>query len=60
MNNVYNFAKHCLGDAEWNAGGIPSKEKYYLRKLGWTEDSNELKDFYNALRIIWYLQMHSK
>ena len=53
---VYNFAKHCLNDPEWNAGGMPTKEEYYLKKLGWTTESDELEIFYNALRKIWRLQ----
>lgn len=54
-NTVYNFARHCLSDKEWNMGGIPTKENYYLKKLEWNIDSDELEEFYNALRIIWKL-----
>ena len=50
-NLIISFAKHCLSDPEWLAGGIPAKEKYYFWKLDWTpEDASE---FYKALGAIY-------
>ena len=42
------FIKHCMTDEEfWLAGGIPTKEKYYVDKLGLTEE--QLSVFYEAM-----------
>lgn len=48
-NTVYNFVKHCLTDDEFDCGGIPTKEKYYLKKLGWTPNDEITNRFYNAM-----------
>lgn len=50
MNTVFNFAKHCFTDSEFmDSGGIPTKEKLYLKKLGWEVESEELSRFYDAV-----------
>ena len=54
-NTILNFVKHCLTDDEFLSGGIPTKEKYYLKKLGWTEDCKECSQFYNAMYILYQL-----
>ena len=47
---ILNFVKHCLTDNEFmDAGGIPTKEKFYLKKLGWEIGSEELSRFYDAV-----------
>lgn len=48
-NTVFSFARHCMTDDEFLCGGIPTKESYYLKKLGWTEDSPETNEFYTAM-----------
>ena len=46
--DLRNFIKHCMTDDEfWLAGGIPTKEKYYINKLGLTEE--QLNVFYDAM-----------
>lgn len=52
----YSFAKHCMADFEFNHGGIPSKEKYYLYKLDLTMDHPDLAKFYEAMDILLNLQ----
>lgn len=51
-NTVKNFASHCLQDSEFLAGGIPTKEDFYCKKLGWDKDSEELSKFYEAMYIL--------
>lgn len=42
------FIKHCLEDKEfWMAGGIPTKEQYYIKKLNMTEE--QVHEFYEAM-----------
>lgn len=41
-----------MTDSEFNCGGIPTKEDYYLKKLGWDVDSEELHKFYDAMWTI--------
>ena len=42
------FIKHCLTDNEfWQAGGIPTKERYYIEKLNLTEE--QIHTFYEAM-----------
>ena len=48
-NTVWNFAKHCMSDSEFLCGGIPTKEKYYLKKLGWKADDENCCKFYEAM-----------
>ncbi len=48
-NTVWNFAKHCMSDPEFLYGGIPTKEKYYLKKLGWKEGDENCCRFYEAM-----------
>lgn len=55
-NTVYAFAKHCMEDDEFNRGGLPAKEAYYLKKLGWNRESDELAEFYKALTTIQIIQ----
>ena len=31
---VYDFAKHCMRDAEFNKGGVPKNERKYLDAIG--------------------------
>lgn len=53
---VYEFAKHCLTDKEFNRGGIPTKELYYRKKLNWRNDCLKLKLFYEAVCQLYDLQ----
>lgn len=56
MNNtLMNFVKHCMEDEEYNRGGIPTKEKMYLKKLGIEIGSEELRMFYDAMYILYEL-----
>lgn len=42
------FIKHCMEDSEfWNAVGIPTKEKYYINKLGMTQE--QISKFYECI-----------
>ena len=46
--DLRNFIKHCMTDEEfWLAGGIPTKETYYIDKLNLTDD--QLSVFYEAM-----------
>lgn len=49
MDYVSGFIKHCLADEEVRMGGIPTKEKYYFKKLGWKENDEVVERFYNAI-----------
>lgn len=56
MNNtLINFVKHCMEDEEFNRGGIPTKEKMYLKKLGIDIGSEELGMFYDAMYLLYEL-----
>lgn len=57
---VYSFMRHCLSDDEALAWGIPTKESYYLKKLGWDNDSDETEAFYTALYILLRLRQGKK
>lgn len=59
-NTVYAFVRHCLIDPEFNAGGIPTKEKEYLKKLHWNENSEELHEFYDAMCTLAMLNSKQK
>ena len=50
---VYKFVKHCIADDEFGCGGIPTKESYYLKKLGWDEAT--INKFYDAMIAIKYM-----
>ncbi len=54
-NTVYSFVRHCLSDSEFNVGGIPTKEKEYLKKLHWTQSDERTNRFYNAIYELKYL-----
>lgn len=54
-NTVYSFVRHCLSDSEFNVGGIPTKEKEYLKKLHWTQNDERTNRFYNAIYELKYL-----
>ena len=48
------FIKHCLSDVEfWQSGGIPTKEKYYIKKLNMTEEQENT--FYEAMCSLQHL-----
>lgn len=49
------FIRHCLQDDEFLCGGIPTKESYYFKKLGWEQDSAEADTFYKAMVALYYL-----
>jgi len=58
---VYSFVRHCLNDREFNAGGIPTKEKHYLDAIGFNytvkdgnveEAGEDLTAFYEAMTTI--------
>lgn len=53
MDTVYKFVKHCMADEEFGCGGIPTKETYYLKKLGWSEA--EIHKFYEAMCTIKFM-----
>ena len=57
-STVYSFAKHCMSDVEFNAGGIPTNEKAYLDSIGFSytmngddieESGADLTEFYEAM-----------
>lgn len=50
---VYKFVKHCIADDEFGCGGIPTKESYYLKKLGWDEAT--INKFYEAMCTIKFM-----
>ena len=52
---IYKFARHCLSDPEFNVGGIPSNESYYLQKLGLTVTDADLSKFYSAMYDLYEL-----
>ena len=54
-NTVWNFAKHCMVDSEFLRGGIPTKEEYYLKKLGWKAGDENCNRFYEAMIALWKL-----
>lgn len=62
---VYEFAKVCMNDDEFNRGGIVKNEREYLDKVGFDykvsrgvicELGDDLKNFYNAMQILLELQ----
>ena len=52
-NLVYKFARHCMTDDEFECGGIPTRESYYLKKLGWDEAT--INKFYEAMCTIKFM-----
>ena len=58
-NDLRPFIKHCLLDNEfWISGGIPTKEKYYIKKLGMTEEQEH--EFYEVMCILQHLAKELK
>lgn len=57
---VYGYFRHCMQDVEANAGGIPTKEQYWLKRLGWEEDGEEENEFFKAFFTIWRLNKENK
>ena len=55
MNNIYNYAKHCFKDKDFNMGGNPQKEKYYLNKMGLTPEDKDVSMFYQAMCTLYEL-----
>ena len=64
---IYDFARACMRDAEFNKGGIVKNEKKYLDGLGiqyhldewgnlYSDDEN-LDKFYNAMYTLLYLKL---
>ena len=58
---VYEFAKKCMKDAEFNRGGIVANERKYLDAIGFDykvkngvicESGEDLKNFYVAMHIL--------
>ena len=52
---IYRFTRHCLSDPEFNVGGIPTNEGYYLQKLGLQVNDPDLSKFYGALYTLYEL-----
>ena len=50
---VYKFVRHCMTDDEFRCGGIPTRESYYLKKLGWDEATTN--KFYEAMCTIKFM-----
>lgn len=55
---VYEFAKKCMADKEFNAGGIVTNERKYLDAVGFeytvlggqvSEEGDDLAEFYKAM-----------
>lgn len=47
-HDLANFIKHAMDDSEfWLAGGIPTKEEYYINKYNMTEE--QVYIFYDAM-----------
>ncbi len=62
---VYDFAKKCMADEEFNRGGIVKNERKYLDKIGFDykvshgaicESGEDLERFYNAMQVLLELQ----
>lgn len=54
MKSLKAFIEHCMNDSEfWDRGGIPTKEEYYIKKLGMTEEEVHL--FYEAMSQLYRL-----
>lgn len=48
VKDLRNFIKHTINDTEfWDAGGIPTKERYYIEKYKMTEE--QVSRFYTAM-----------
>ena len=61
---VYEFAKACMKDKEFNCGGIIRNEQKYLNAVGFSytvedgtvRESEDLKLFYEAMYTLYELQ----
>lgn len=62
---VYDFAKACMKDPEFNKGGIPKSERKWLDEIGFeytVKDGcvynygEDLDDFYKAMTTLCNLQ----
>lgn len=58
---VYDFAKKCMADEEYNRGGLPKNERKYLDAIGFkytvedgciAEAGDDLKAFYDAMAVL--------
>lgn len=48
------FIRHCMEDREfWNAVGIPTKECFYIEKLGMNQE--QIDKFYECIGGLVYL-----
>lgn len=55
---VYDFAKHCMNDANFQVSGIPTNERKWLDAIGFeytvkdgciSNSGEDLSEFYNAM-----------
>lgn len=62
---VYDFAKACMKDAEFNKGGIPKNERKFLDEIGFeytVKDGqvygygDDLSKFFDAMTTLYNLQ----
>ena len=62
---VYEFAKKCMADEEFNKGGIVKNERKYLDAVGFqytvkggeiVDSGEDLKEFYEAMHTLLFLQ----
>lgn len=58
---VYDFAKKCMSDAEFNRGGIPQNERKYLDAIGFEYTvrdgqvysyGEDLEKFFSAMVVL--------
>lgn len=58
---VYDFAKKCMTDDEFNKGGIPKNERKYFDAIGFRytvedgcimETGEDIKAFYEAMQTL--------
>lgn len=63
--DVYAFARYCMKDSEFNAGGIVSNERRWLDYVGFDyavkdgqvcSTGDDLAEFYKAMEILRTLQ----
>ena len=62
---VYDFARKCMADEEFNRGGIVKNERRYIDSVGFSytvkdgyvyESGDDLRRFYNAMYTLLSLQ----
>lgn len=58
MKTLRPFIEYCLHDEEFLAGGIPTKEEFYKKKLNMTEE--QLSKFYDGMYILYHLSKELK